>query len=171
MISFREILKGTITRFVPGAIIGQGLMIALLLIGEPAPLQWRDFLVLGGFTATLAAGHLGALSAMRRFMRSDADVAGRRAMISGLAAGAFHFGTAAYLDTLTVTNGYVLGVFAGAAAAFSLFFPWLQSRQSGAEPSMVPGVLDELALAESSDLDWPARREDAPERVKYRTPQ
>ena len=169
MISFREILKGTITRFVPGAIIGQGLMIALLLIGEPAPLQWRDFIVLGGFTATLAAGHLGALSAMRRFMRSDADVAGRRAMISGLAAGAFHFGTAAYLNTLTISNGYVLGVFAGAAAAFSLFFPWLQSRRSDGEPSVVTGVLDDLALTESSNLDRPERQADAPERVKHRT--
>lgn len=171
MISFREILKGTITRFVPGAIIGQGLMIALLLIGEPAPLAWSDLIPLGIFTGTLAAGHLGALSAVRRFLRSDAHVSGRRALLSGLAAGAFHFGTAVYLGNLTVTNGYVLGLVAGAAGALSMFFPWIQTRRENTVDAIAGGdALDDRLLSESSDIDWSSREDQVADRVRYRTP-
>lgn len=156
MVSFREILRGTLTRFVPAAIVGQAVIIILLLAGEPYGLVWGDTTILAGFTLALAAGHLGALSAVRRFLRSDADVAGRRALISGLAAGAVHFGTAAALQDLTVTDGFPLGLESGAVAALLMFFPWIGRQQAAPVDVEIPReILDELALTESPDLDWP----------------
>ena len=171
MISFREILKGTISRFVPGAIIGQSLMIALLLIGEPTGLGWQDVAPLAMFTTMLGAGHLGVLAVVRRLLRPDANVAGRRALISGLAAGAFHFGIAAYVGNLTVADGYVLGIVAGAAGALSMFFPWIRTRRDQTPDTAIPAHdLDDLALMEPSGLDWPPRSDNVPEHVRSRTP-
>ena len=168
MVTFREIVKGAISRFLPGAVVGQAAMIAFLLIGEPSGLALRDLPILAGFTALMTIGHAGALGVMRRMMRDDADVSGRRALIAGLAAGAFHFGIAAAVSTFTENQGFALAVFSGAAAATAMFFPWIRAQRPEAEfaPSIPADVMDEMQLPPSTD-EWPLRDVRAePERVK-----
>lgn len=166
MVTFREIVAGSIRRFVPGAIIGQAAMIALLLIGEPVGLEWRDLTVLAGFTLLLEAGHLAALAFTRRSMRGDADVAGRRSLVAGLAAGAFHFGFAAAVGTLTEGQGMWLAALSGAAATVAVFFPWFRTAHE--EPLPIVPVEADLALSEAAELEW-IDRELERERLKRRS--
>lgn len=155
MVKLADIVRGTVTRFVPGAVVGQAVMIGLLLIGEPTGLAWGDVPILGAFTGLLAAGNLAALGALRRSLRDDADVSGRRALITGIAAGAFHFGVAAAVDTLTVNDGLALAVLAGGAAAISVFFPWMGARRSHDADLELSARLTELeALPDGADHDW-----------------
>ena len=154
MISFREIIGGALTRFVPGAVLGQAAMIAFLLIGEP-PLVLGDLGILAAFTGLMATGYAAILSAARRRLRSDANVTGRRAFITGVAAGAFHFGFAALVGTLTVNDGLLLGVAAGAGAATLMFFPWIRLGRAAPDDAELPlAIPDDPALPASDDLDW-----------------
>lgn len=125
MVPFRDILRGTAARFIPGAVLGQAAMIAVLVVGEPDGIHARDAGILALFTALMAVGHLGALATVRRALRDDADVTGRRALITGAAAGAIHFGIATAVGGMTVETGYPLAFLAGALASLGMFFPWI----------------------------------------------
>ena len=161
MLKLADIVRGTVTRFVPGAVVGQAVMIGLLLIGEPTGLAWGDVPVLAAFTSLLAAGNLAALGALRKSMRSDAEVSGRRALITGLAAGAFHFGIAAAVDTLTVNEGLALAVLSGGVAAISMFFPWMSAHDSSTTDGQLNTSFEDVeALPAGADLDWTLERKE-----------
>jgi hypothetical protein len=166
MVPFREILRGTAARFLPGAVLGQAAMIAVLLIGEPNQLHARDTGILALFTGLMAAGHLGALGTVRRALRDDADVTGRRALITGAAAGAIHFGVATAVGGMTVETGYPLAFLAGALAALGMFFPWIGVVKGDyTDGGYVTGERAVARLEDLKDPEWhPDLRE--PERVR-----
>ena len=152
---FRDILRGTAARFVPGAVLGQAAMIAVLIVGEPDSLHAGDIGVLAVFTGLMAAGHLAALGTVGRALRDDANVSGRRALITGAAAGAIHFGVATAVGGMTIATGYPLAFLAGALAALAMFFPWIGVVKGDyTDGGYVTGERAVARLEDLKDPEW-----------------
>jgi hypothetical protein len=139
MITARTILRGAITRTLPGFYVGFAVL--MLALRVRVPLAGVGTTALLGVAAT--AGGALVLGALRRRLRSDAGVAGSRAFLVGV--GAF---------AVTITAGpfvrphglwqypFVLGC--GALLSVAVFFPWLGSETVSPPesiPLMTPGEL------------------------------
>lgn len=166
MVPFRDVLRGTAARFIPGAVLGQAAMIGILLIGEIDSIHAGDLGILAAFTGLMAAGNLAALGTIGRALRDDANVSGRRALITGAAAGAIHFGVATAVGGMTIEAGYPLAFLAGALAALAMFFPWIGTVKGDyTDGGYVTG---ERAVARLEDLRDPEWRPDLREAEEVR---
>jgi hypothetical protein len=135
MITWRQILQGTVRRFLPAAAV------TTLILGAPNWLvegvRSLSLVPVVGLGA-LAFGYAATLGVLRSHLREDADVAGRRALVSGVASVGL---LAAGLATLHLsTPPFVPGLGRIAAVYFAssslvtlgLYFPWLTRIQRGA---------------------------------------
>jgi hypothetical protein len=99
----------------------------------------RQHLTVGTIALTLlaagatAAGSALTLLGMRRRLSHDADVAGRRAFIAGLAAFGLAITARPFLPFINPVGQYVVLGISGALLTAAMFFPWLQS--SGPTPA------------------------------------
>jgi len=133
MITWRSILRGAFTRFLPGA---AGLILALVAMvvarGTVLDDGWTRLLALE--VASLSAGYAVVLGFMRRQLRADAVPDSGKSMIVGAAA------TAVLLlvtDSIPHWRPWSLALAsfsAGGLSAALMFFPWL-TRRAAADPA------------------------------------
>ncbi|MDB4905984.1 MAG: hypothetical protein JWO05_768 [Gemmatimonadetes bacterium] len=129
MISFGRLLRGTVTRFVPGA----AAFIAVVIVIEAmlgATLSAGALGVLSTELAALGAGHLIAMLAFRRRLRSDAPVTERPTAFAGAAAAVsllVILALAHPVFSLWAVAG--LSTVAGAAGAIGSLFPWFRRQR------------------------------------------
>lgn len=153
MISLRSILSGMATRFIPALLVGLAAFFVAVRLGDVAQVGWW---YLAQHLGLVSLGYLVTLVAVRRWLRSDTDVAGRRGVVAGVMA-PFAYFSAMILVPYTTPDGMnamALGV--GIALALGLYFPWLQfgaaAGLGGAEvnPALESGVrFSELDAFES----------------------
>ena len=128
MVRMRDIIRGAVTRTTPAVFLGFAVM-----VGSSSYARSQITLTKLGLTLVqalvVATGSSLALLAMRRRLRSDAGVAGRRAFITGLGAFGLAITIRPFLPFVYPAGDYLLMGAAGATLAIGVFFPWLQSRE------------------------------------------
>ena len=124
MISLRTILRGTLTRFIPGFILGTAIFYGLVSLTDRVSVGWLNLAVA---YALVTVGYTAALAALRYRLRADADVAGRRSSVAGLLVPAAYVSGLVVLASQSLLSQNVLAVVIGAVLAVGMFFPWLKS--------------------------------------------
>ena len=142
-LSIREVLRGTLSRFLPASVLSMGAVGAAAGMAGPG-LDWLVGVL--GFAGALTGGFGLGMVALKRWLYPDADVAGRRSVVAGL------------LSPLAVFISVVLGsglshpaqvpvvlALIGGVMAVSMFFAWLsptpevmRGPQYGSDPSEGP---------------------------------
>jgi hypothetical protein len=150
MIKFGEILRGSATRFFPGAVVGA---IVTSLAIAPLPFvasMWPRLIggsLLGAALATV--GFVAAAALTRRWLRVDAEVAGRKSVVAGVVAVGTAFAILAFSPSFLVMRVSMFGVssfymvrtvaipvVAGILATLAIYFPWLsRNPEEIAEPA------------------------------------
>lgn len=144
MIRPRDVVKASITRFVPGAVLAAGIFLGVFAGNELAGLSPRGLLLLSTIVVGLALGNVATLLAVRTRLRDDAGVVGSRSIIVGALAGALALGFAVALPRLGVPFRVVqaleygippaMGFISGVFATVLMFFPWIgRGRGTAAE--------------------------------------
>lgn len=139
MITVRDIIRGALGRFYPGAVVGA--LATSLAIGPPSYLASIWPRLIGGTLIAAGLGAVGfalALAAIRRRLRVDADVAGRKSAVAGFVAAGAAFSLLAFNSSFLVmtvslfgfSSAYVvrtiaIPIIAGFAATLAVYFPWL----------------------------------------------
>lgn len=140
MISFKEIVRGALTRTAPAAFLGFAALVASSPLTRSRVSVTRvGLLVLAALS--VAAGSALVLALLRSRLRDDAAVAGRRAVITGLAALALGLTARAFLVFGNPLGDYSLMFASGMLVGGAMFLPWVRTSRepSGiidAEPSM-----------------------------------
>jgi hypothetical protein len=75
----------------------------------------------------LLSGYIAGLELLRRWLRGDAGVEGRRSLIAGAVAPLAFFAVAIAVGGTGPFGLLLWGFLSGFATAVSLFFPWLRS--------------------------------------------
>lgn len=118
------IVRGALTRFLPGSIASSLGLFAFLNAGTPA--AWIETAgVAFAAAAALTVGFGAALTMLKQRLYPDADVGGRRSLLAGLLAPLAIFmvmGVVGGVDLASLP--WVFGA-GGLAAALAIFFPWL----------------------------------------------
>ncbi len=146
-ISLREIVEGTLGRFLPGSVIGMGGLAAVVnIIGPGGPLSFLAEVgfMLSSFAGPLAMGFGLGLVGLSRWLYPDSKVSGRRSFIAGL------LSPLAFSATTLLIGGpfqgfTLVGFLVGVAMAFGMYFAWLsptpeEMRDDRYEPDQ-PGQL------------------------------
>src|SRR5256885_4484558 len=134
-----EILRGAGGRFFPGAVVGA---LATSLVFGPMPFvasMWPRW-VTGSLAAALLAtlGFAAVIFLAKRFLRADAEIAGRKSVVAGFAAAGAAFAILAFTNSYLVMSlslfrlsmyhiGQTLAipVIAGAVTTLAIYFPWI----------------------------------------------
>lgn len=119
---FRDVLQGSLARFLPGSIVG--LLGVLAYGGWPADLIANAPGYLA-FVTVVTGGFALGLEAMRRWLYPDAGVVGGRSFVAGLMAGALWFSTLTLVPALQGPQAWAVFPFFGVVLAFLMFFAWL----------------------------------------------
>ena len=143
-----EILRGVLRRFLPGALVGTaGVTVLLSVIGRFVP-HWSQAVIgIVGTSLLTTMGATLALCVMRRRLRPDADVSGRKSFVAGTLASSLALALlGAASDTVSLilaipfiggrldilampaaqlTPVIVLPIVAGALVTTGLYLPWL----------------------------------------------
>lgn len=135
MTSGRDIVRGALTRFYPGAVAGMAATAIAVGPFEFAASQVPRFIggsLLGAAIAT--AGYGLALSLVRKRLRPDAAVVGRKSVVAGVAAA---IATVALLPLIPggIAANIAVGVAGGFLATLGIYFPWLSGSP---EPTKDP---------------------------------
>jgi hypothetical protein len=150
MIMFGQILRGAAKRFFPGAVVGA--IATSLAIG---PLQFVASMwpqLIGGALAGAAlatVGFVAAIALTRRWLRVDAEVAGRKSVVAGFVAAGTAFTILAFSPSFLVMKVSMFGVssfylvrtiaipvVAGILATLAIYFPWLsRTPEQATEPA------------------------------------
>jgi hypothetical protein len=125
------------TRFLPAAAV-TSLVLEIpywMLVGGSV----SSVLRLAGVLGVMCTGYLGALAVMRPWLRDDAGVAGRRAVVAGIGgvglivagAAVFRFGSTSLGTALARLGGLYFA--SSAVVTLGIFFPWIAPRGRGVE--------------------------------------
>lgn len=129
MITMRAILRGALTRVAPGFLLGSAVLIGASSVARSNITAGRIltlFLVAG----TAAIGSTLALTVMRRRLRDDAGVDGRRAFLVGLLCVPLSISVRPFLPHIGTAAEFALLALSGAALSSAVFFPWLATRRA-----------------------------------------
>ena len=146
-ISLREVTKGTLTRFLPGSVIGMGALSAIIPPGGLGGLRLLELLLLHQ-VGPLAIGFGLGLVGLHRWLFPDSEVAGRRGFIAGLLSPVAMLGAGVLTQILGMAplpQPALVSFLVGIVMALVLFFPWLsptpeEKRPDRYEPDQ-PGQL------------------------------
>jgi hypothetical protein len=129
-VSLREIAKGTIARFLPGSVIGMGILSAII---PPAGLDLARLieLVVVHEVAPLSIGFGLGLFGLHRWLYPDSEVAGRKSFIAGLLTPIAMLGLAVLLRLQPAQASLLVGI----AMAVGMFFPWLSPTPGERRPN------------------------------------
>ena len=156
MISIGRLVRGSVTRFLPGA----AAFIAVVVLIEAirgAALSVNALTVLGTELAALGVGHLLAMLAFRRRLRSDAPVTERPTAFAGAAAAVLLlviFSLTRPIGSPWMIPG--LSMLAGAAGAIGSLFPWFH-RQRDVDALAAAERELEAGMQHASELNSPIR--------------
>jgi hypothetical protein len=126
-ISFKEVVKGTIGRFLPGSVIGMGVLTAIIPPGGLSGLRLFELLLLHEVGPLVIGFGLGLLG-LHRWLYPDSDVTGRRSFVAGILTPIAMLGAGVLIGLLglmpRVQPGLV-SLIVGIVMALAMFFPWL----------------------------------------------
>lgn len=133
MITWRDIIRGATRRFLPAA---AATALALELTTWAVAGGHPSFTSLGASLCALGLGYVGALGLVRPWLRDDAAVAGRRAVVAGIAslglvvagANVLRPGTSFIFSSILGLAGLYFA--SGSVVTLGLYFPWIARRQS-----------------------------------------
>ena len=135
MTVWSSILRGAVTRFIPGILsfYGASLLLAATLKGiEIGPAQVIGFTTMG---LAMTAGYVVTLGLMRPSLDEGAEIERRRSYVAGLGATCVLLGFGILHGSPTphwMMN--MFGAVAGAVTTAAMFFPWLvRSKRSDRE--------------------------------------
>jgi hypothetical protein len=120
---FRDVLMGSLTRFLPGSVVG---LSAILAWGG-----WPNFLAnLPGYLALVAVATVGfgiGLEGLRRWLFPDAKIDGGRSFVAGLMVGPIWFSVivASLIPALQGPQAWAFFPLIGMILAVLMFFAWL----------------------------------------------
>lgn len=121
---FRDVLEGSLTRFLPGAIVG--------LTGMLAWVGWPSNVLANvpGYLALVAIVSLGfglGLEGLRRWLYPDASLGGSRSFVAGLMVGPIWFSiiVAELIPALQGPQAWAFFPLIGVVLAVLMFFAWL----------------------------------------------
>jgi hypothetical protein len=120
---FRDVLRGSLTRFLPGSVVG--------LAGILAWGGWPNFLAnLPGYLALVAVATVGfgiGLEGLRRWLFPDAKIDGGRSFVAGLMVGPIWFSVivASLIPALQGPQAWAFFPLIGVILAVLMFFAWL----------------------------------------------
>jgi hypothetical protein len=149
MIMHTEIIRGATRRFFPAAIIGAVVMSLLFGAPEFAAVMWVRILVGSLAAAVLATlGFVGTMILTRRFLRTDAEVAGRKSALAGFVAAGASYALLAFSPSFLVMtvslfrlSPFYMGrtiaipILGGFVTTFALYFPWLSRTPDVTSPA------------------------------------
>jgi hypothetical protein len=150
MIKFGDILRGAARHFFPGAVVGA--IATSLAIGPLRFVASKWPQLIGGSlvgAALATVGFVAAIALTRRWLRVDAEVAGRKSVVAGFVAAGTAFTFLALSPSFLVmrvsmfgVSAFYLGrtiaipVVAGILATLAIYFPWLsRNPEEIAEPT------------------------------------
>jgi hypothetical protein len=126
MIATRSIIRGALTRTLPATWLGIYVLFAIAIRGgSQLPLHNLVMGMLEGLP--VAIGSAVALIGLRKRLRADAGVEGRRAFLVGLAGVALTISVAPFV-AMRAPAEYLFTGACGLAIALAVFFPWIESR-------------------------------------------
>ena len=158
-----DILRGMLTRFLPAAVVGSFAIAQLLsAFGRFAPSMSHLLLGVTGTALLATVGATGALLSMRRRLSPDADVRGRKSVVSGALASSLALallGLGSDVLNLAVALPFIGGrvdIFAlppgdlalllalpiasGALLTVGTYFPWLSRAPiTSTQPGLTSG--------------------------------
>jgi hypothetical protein len=143
-VSLRQIVKGALTRFLPGSLItmiGASLVLDISVAGDAFAAVGGLFGIAGALTAGFGLCLLG----LRRWLYPDAKLDGTRSFVAGLMSPLALFIVAAGGRGWSLTQLPLLLVVVGIVMALGMFFAWLTPT-----PEEMRG--DEFGLTPSDDL-------------------
>jgi hypothetical protein len=119
-VPLREIAKGTVARFLPGSVIGMGLLSAII---PPAGLDLARLieLLVVHEVAPLTIGFALGLFGLHRWLYPDSEVTGRKSFIAGLLTPTAMLGLGVLLQLQPALASLLVGI----VMAVGMFFPWL----------------------------------------------
>ncbi len=129
MVPFRDIIRGAVSRFLPGwllTLVAVPLVFAPKSLLELGPVQ---FGLLTDYTVAAVSGYVASLFVMRHRLRTDADVLGRKGVVAGassvgalLITSLLPHGLRSYVTIATIYFTVSAGV------TLALYAPWLRSK-------------------------------------------
>jgi hypothetical protein len=132
-ISLREVAKGTVARFLPGSVIGMGVLSAIIPPAGFDGLRLLELLLLHQ-VGPLAIGFGLGLVALHRWLYPDSEVAGRRGFIAGLLSPIAMLGAGVLTGLLSIlppVQPALVSFLVGIAMALGMYFPWLSPTPEG----------------------------------------
>ncbi len=152
-ISLREVVKGTLGRFLPGSVIGMGVLAAII---PPAGLDLPRLLELLLFheVGPLVTGFGLGLLGLHRWLYPDSEVTGRRSIVAGFLTPIAMLGAGVLTGLLGMVpqpQPAAVSFLVGIAMALAMYFPWLSptpeekrsDRYAADQPDLLPDRSDE----------------------------
>ena len=121
---FKDVVRGTVTRFLPGSLAVFAPIKLVQLLGAPD----RAAFLLSDLALGLGLPLLGfglGLELLRRWLYPDAEIDGRRSLIAGLATPIFLSVAYYFLPAISFPQMLLLTAVVGLLMAFATFFAWL----------------------------------------------
>lgn len=126
-ISLREVVKGTLTRFLPGSVIGMGVLAAIIPPLGLTKLRLLELLLLHEVGPLVLGFGLGLLG-LHRWLYPDAEVTGRKSFVAGILTPIAMLGggvLAGLVGFVSQIQPSLLSFLVGFFMALAMFFPWL----------------------------------------------
>jgi hypothetical protein len=148
-ISLGEVAKGTLVRFLPGSVVGMGVLSAIIPPGGlDLPLLFE--LLLLHEIGPLAIGFGLGLIGLHRWLYPDSEVAGRKSFVAGLLTPVAMLGAGISTGLLgmdPLPQPALVSFLVGIVMAVAMFFPWLsptpEEKRAGHyeadQPDQLPG--------------------------------
>ena len=147
-ISLREVTKGTLTRFLPGSVLGMGALSLIIPPGGVGGLQLLE-LVLLHQVGPLAIGFGLGLVGLHRWLFPDSEVSGRRGLLAGVLSPVAMLGAGVLTQVLgmdALAQPALVSLLVGVTLALVMFFAWLSptpeekrpDRYAGDSPGQLP---------------------------------
>ena len=122
-VPLREVAKGSLARFLPGSVIGLGVLQVVLPLSVPyGPLAILTLLSLQ--VGALVIGFGLGLVGLHRWLYPDSEVAGRKTFVAGLLS-PMALVIAGALNRVLQLDLWLVFSLVGVVIALGMYFPWL----------------------------------------------
>ncbi len=145
MISPLTILRGVLTRFLPGCVLGFIILYSFASLSAPVNVDWW---LAAGQVAVVALGFALPLVLLRHRLMSSAGVARRQSFIAGILGVPAAFIAMLFLGLEGVGPVVIASALAGMTLSIAMFFPWLKSP---ATLALTDGELERLAARKGNE--------------------
>lgn len=119
-LSLHEVVKGTLARFLPGSVIGMGVLSAIIPPAGLDVLLLFELLIFHQVGPLVVGFGLGLLG-LHRGLYPDSEVSGRKSFIAGLLTPIGMLGAGVLLHLQPAVASLLVGI----VMAVGMYFPWL----------------------------------------------